>query len=336
MKTFTLSVLAGTMMILTACSSSSGGGQSNSTLFTLNDPFAVQTSSSTSNAASTTGSATRPAAQATSPSASFSPNTATEISAQNVRPFQAAVFMPSANPKALSGGYLAITADGKTSSKSVPSNYRDEELNELVINNTHIRLFNVRDNLSGTYLDTFKALSDVDVTEGKTGAVSGLAGGWGNVFFNLGFYNSRFGVYTVNHTDHLFVQGFSTPLTQSEESRNGRLSPMPTTGRNTYLNGQAIYGKEGNYESLQAIAVADFAEKTLNVSLSDSLGGAAKLQFSAKIEGNTFKGEEGAIHSYGGFFGSGADEAAGMFYQTEGVDKGKNGAFGVNNPRRER
>lgn len=313
MKKLTLTVIASAIM-LTACSSSSGGGQNNSNLFILNDPFAVQTP----------------------PSTPSTPNTPAEPQEQKERPFQNPVFTPSANPKALSGGHLAVTADGKTSVKSVPANYRDEELNELVINNTHIRLFSVRDDLSGTHLDTFKTLSDDDVTEGKTSTVSGLAGGWGNIFYNLGFHNSRFGVYTVNNTDHLFVQGFSTPLSQSEESRNGRLSPMPTTGRNTYLNGQAIYGKDGNYEQLKAIAVADFAEKTLNVSLSETLGGAPKLQFNAKIEGNTFKGEEGSIHSYGGFFGSGADEAAGMFYQTDGADKGKNGAFGVNNPRRER
>lgn len=307
MKKLTLTVIAGVLM-LTGCSSSSGGGQNNSNLFILNDPFAAQTS----------------------------PNPSNNSQEQKDSPFTNAVFTPSANPKALSGGHLAVTADGKTSVKSVPTEYRDEELNELVINNTHIRLFNVRDDLSGAYLYTFKTLSNDDITEGKTGTIKGLAGGWGNIFYNSGFQNSRFGVYTVNNTDHLFAQGFSTPLTQSEESRHGRLSAMPTTGRNTYLNGQAIYGKDGNYEQLKAIAVADFAEKTLNVSLSETLGGEAKLQFSAKIEGNTFRGTEGAIHSYGGFFGSGADEAAGMFYQTEGTDKGKNGAFGVNNPRRER
>lgn len=310
MKKFPLSLVV-CSMLLTACSSSSGGGQNNSNLFVLNDPFKAQ-------------------------NAPVAPSNAAGSQNLKMSPFQNAVFVPSANPKSLSGGYLAVAADGKTSGKSVPADYRDEELNELVIGNTLIRLFSVQDNLKGAYLDTFKTLSDSDVTEGKTGTVSGLAGGWGNIFYNLGFQNSRFGVYTVNNTDHLFVQGFSTPLSQSEESRHGRLSPMPTTGRNTYLNGQAIYGKDGNYEQLKAIAVADFAEKTLNVSLSETLGGAPKLQFNAKIEGNTFKGEEGSIHSYGGFFGSGADEAAGMFYQTDGADKGKNGAFGVNNPRRER
>lgn len=361
MKRFAYSLLAA--LTLTSCSSGSGGGKDNSNLFILNNPFEVPTqaanSSSNANSGNTQATNSNQAGSNTNSQSSSQTNSTTNsqnssqtggnvnvnnnvavtpaatTTTQTPTPFKETIFAPSADPKALSGGHLAVKADGSTQGTAL-KNYRDEELNELVVGDTHIRLFNVREDLSGTYLDKFKALSNSDVTEGKNGEVSGFVGGWGNLFTYAGFFHTRFGVYRANGVDHLFAQGFATPLTEAADSRNGRLSPMPTSGRNTYANGQALYGKDGNYEQLKAVALADFDAKTITVSLLDQLGGSPKVQFNAQIDGNTFKGDSGDIHSRGGFFGSGADEATGLFYHADGAEKGKNGVFGVNSPRRER
>lgn len=348
-------------VVLTACSSSSGGGEANSTLFITQDPYksvqnvskdATANQGSTSNTGSVSG--TKP--EVNKVELPNVPNRSEAISNQDstnntettseTKPevnkaespnvssrlniFNDDIFVASANPTMMSGGILKIQADGKTENRSL-YNFRSEELNELMVDGVHIRLFNVNDLLNANGLDDFKTLTNSDVVEGKKGDVSGYAGGIGSIFHYYGFYNTRFGVYTSEHQDHLFVQGYVTPLTESVKSRNGDIGPMPQAGRYTYRTGQAIYGKEGQYGKLAASAVADFDTKTLNVKLS----GATDLAFSATIEGNGFKGDSNGIQSKGLFYGDRADEVGGIFYQTEGDEKGKGGVFGVRNPRRE-
>lgn len=300
-------------LALSGCSSSSGGSEANSSLFITQDPYKnTQTPNNTSSSSSSTNTAG---------------NTHTVVEKINIFNPQ---LVASVNPTELSGSLLAVKADGTTSHKAL-HNYRSEELDEIVVDGTHVRLFNVQDKLSGNGLDGFKPLSDVDVIEGKNGTVSGYAGGYGNIFHYMGFRNTRFGVYTANNQDHLFVQGYATPLSEIQKSRNEDLYPMPTNGRYTYRTGQALYGKNGSYEQLSTSAVADFDSKTLNVTLS----GSSNLQFSATIEGNGFSGDSQGIQSKGLFYGDRADEIGGIFYQTEGNDKGKGGVFGARNPRRE-
>lgn len=294
-------------LALSACSSSHGGGENNSSTFILSNPFA--------------------------PTAS---NAGNENRDNQDNPFKDAIFSPSTNPTALSGGHLTVKADGTTVGATVPANYRDEELDELVIGNTHISLFNLSENLDGRHLDKFKTLSNRDVREGRTGNVSGLAGGWGNYQFSLGYINSRFGVYQVNGEDHLYVQGYATPITNTELTRHGDFKPMPTNGRNIYLDGQALYGKSGNYIQLKSVAIADFDRKTLQVSLLEEISAEPKLQFNASIDNNTFKSDTGNVHSRGGFYGSSANEVSGIFYVVDGSDKGHNGVFGAKDPRVER
>lgn len=302
MKPLRFSLIAALCTLsLTACVSSSGGGESNSSLFITKNPYSVNVPPSSEGDESV---------------------------------FSATSLLASNNPTQLSGGSLRVTPNGAVSSNI--QNRQDESLEGLIIGDTLVALFNVYDLLSEEHLNTFKPLTEKDVKEGKpSGEVSGYIGGFGNSLTHTGFYNTRFGVYRAEGVDNLFVQGYVTPLTETVKSRNGDLNPMPTQGRYTYTNGQGLYGKDGVYEQLKASVIADFDNDKLSVSLSDNISSNPKVTFSSNISGNGFSGSSAGIHSKGQFYGDNADEVAGIFYQTEGTDKGKSGVFGARSPRRD-
>lgn len=310
------------VLALSACSSSSGGGESNSSLFITQDPYKNQSTNS-GGIANNSNLGNNPSSDTASSSGSNS--------AGNLAIFSSSSFTASPNPVQLSGAIVSVKAETPTVSNL--KNTRDEELNELLVGNTHIRLFSVYDLLDPEQsLDKFKPLTDNDVIDGRTGTASGYVGGFGNIFSYSGFHNTRFGVYRADNVDHLFVQGYVTPLTERQRSRNGDLDPMPSAGRYTYRIGQALYGQNGEYEQLSASVVADFDTDKLNVNLN---GTKTNLSFSANISGNGFEGNDGGIQSKGLFYGDQAEEIGGIFYRTEGSEKGKGGVFGARSPRRD-
>lgn len=163
-----------------------------------------------------------------------------------------------------------------------------------------------------------RPINDSDFPDGgKTG--KGFVGsrGYG---YSPDFADFRWGVYTDKGVSTLFVQGNAS-------------SYVPSSGKFRY-SGRAVIGENGEYNQVHGVkAVADFATKRIDVSLTPpSREGQATrdaLEFGATIKGNTFSGNENGIVSKGGFYGSNASSAAGVFFATDGKHKGLNGAFGV-------
>ncbi|OOH88880.1 hypothetical protein BMT54_08115 [Pasteurellaceae bacterium 15-036681] len=233
----------------------------------------------------------------------------------------------------LTGKVINVNNDGSLTAANVV-NYRDENINELVIGNTKIALFNAYDLTDGTGKGTLKELTDKDVREGvPTGNISGYIGGWGEEYYRTGFQSLRFGVYNVDKQSTLFVQGYMTPVGETMLVRSVTYYPVPASGTFTYRSGQALYGKDGDYQQLNPTVVANFDNKKLSVTLAEQATAKEKLAFSADIDGNTFSGKTNGIESKGAFFGSRADEVGGIFYQTEGTEKGYHGVFGANDKR---
>lgn len=360
MKKYTLCTLAAaSTLILTACSNSHGGNEINNSHYLTEKP---STSKPTSN--QTTTETTKPSTEATKPStekntnnsststvdkqtedkpaenkptekpSTSNPSTA-NIDKPQVPPtetislFKEPTFVHSNNGP-LTGAIITLKANGTTTASN-PINDGKEELNELVIDDKRILLFNSRDLINGNGMDGFKTLSNDDVMKETptTSKISGYVGGWGSEseFDPRIFTNMRFGVINIDNESALFIQGYQTPETNVELARSKSLYPMPKSGKFLYNTGHALYGKEGNYQQLNAEVVADFSNKQLEVALKEN--NTSKLEFTANIEGNTFNAKNNGIEAKGAFYGSQANEVGGIFYQTEGNDKGKNGVFGA-------
>ncbi|MGX2949514.1 transferrin-binding protein-like solute binding protein [Ursidibacter sp. B-7004-1] len=225
----------------------------------------------------------------------------------------------------LTGAVIHIDSKGNSQSYN-PVNNGKEALNELIINDQRIILFSSSDLISGNGLDGFKVLTNKDVAQETpiNGTVKGLVGGFGSqASYNpTEFRNMRFGAVNINDKSYLFVQGLLTPTSLQDS-----IYPVPRNGKFLYHKGYALYGSLGNYQQLGADVVADFNNKKVQVVLKD--GEQQKLAFNADIDGNVFKGITNGIETQGAFYGSLAAEVGGVFYQTEGVDKGKNGVFGA-------
>lgn len=131
-----------------------------------------------------------------------------------------------------------------------------------------------------------------------------------------GYNNSRFGAvkYAIGDNTSVFYQGNQTPSTA-----------IPTTGQATY-NGQALIVKNGVVSTnVQSQFNANFANKTLNGTLTQN--GATIYNLSADINGSGFASKSGAtVQTQGAFFGATGEELGGTFNDTA---TGTTGAYGA-------
>ncbi|WP_373766604.1 transferrin-binding protein-like solute binding protein [Glaesserella sp.] len=311
-----LSLIAtGCIGTLTACSSSSGGGGGNAPVYFTEKP--------TTNADTNT-SATDSGNDSAIPSDSTIPplNTASPINGN--------LFQGQHGDKFV-GALITIKNSGETTGQNLKS-YLGEDLNVLMVNNVEVPLLPVsaEDDQAG-----FKTISPID----KLGLIHGYTNKATSEYRDVRYYQFvRFGVLNMNSQHTLFVQGLQTPVSGTvSELENGyaTLYAMPKSGKFTYNKGDALYGKDGNYQQLIANVTADFTNKQLQVSLKESATQSEKLAFSSRIDGNTFSASHNGIDSKGAFYGSQANQVAGVFYRTEGEEAGYHGVFGATDKRRD-
>lgn len=335
-------------LALAGCSSSRGGDEVNTSRYLTEKPTQTKPSTSTDSTTSdttatgttsvdnqpTTNTSTTNTGNAgnTTSGSTSTTNTSTGAATTgtaSTSPFQTKLFTPSAEGD-LAGAVITLNSNGTTTSRN-PINNGKELLNELIIGDSHLVLFNANDLLNGNGMDGFKTLSNRDASKETpiSETVSGYAGGWGSeASYNPSeFRNVRFGVANVGSQSHLFVQGYLTPTANVQTIRGTEFYPVPKSGKFLYEKGYALYGNNGRYQQLAAEVEANFSDKKIDVKLTDN--GTEKLAFNGVIDGNTFSGKSNGIESQGAFYGSQASEVGGVFYQTEGTDKGKNGVFGA-------
>lgn len=353
MKKYTLSLIAtACALALTACSSSRGGNAVDSSQYLTQKPSSPKPTSptkpttppSSENSTNTTKpvdpkpTESKPT-EPTKPSEPEKPVQPTEkpiaptdtpkVPEHTQSPFSDPIFVASEQGPQV-GAVVTLEKNGTITGRN-PINDGREELNELVLEGTRFLLYNSRDLIEGNGIDGFKTLSNQDVMKETpyNGKISGYVGGWGpeGDYDTQIFTNMRFGVLNRDNDSTLFVQGYQTPEEQVSYARQKALYPMPKSGVFLYKTGHALYGKEGNYQQLTAEVVADFTQKQLDVVLKKDEK--EKLAFSAQIDKNAFTGKHKGIESKGAFYGSRANEVGGVFYQTEGTEKGKNGVFGA-------
>ncbi|WP_439328427.1 transferrin-binding protein-like solute binding protein [Lonepinella sp. BR2357] len=361
-------IATATALALTACSSGGGGGNSNSATATPKTESKVKSlntqdtgsaqNSNVSASSSTQNNVTVPAANTTKP-AETTPTVNVTKPAETtptVNIIKSAETTPTVNitkpaettpttdntisnvfvgtgfttmpDKKLSGITARISPTGKVSAAAT-LNYAQEDLNELVIDDKKIAIFTAKELLNG---GDYKVFTQRDVREGSTsGKVSGYAMGNGDTFQGAvgGFQDMHFGVFNEGENSTLFVQGYITPVSGVGISRNSdQVYPMPKSGKVTYTQAFSAYGEKGKYQLMDTTIQADFGEKTVNVTLKDPTTTQTKVAFDATIDGNTFAGNTNGVESKGAFYGSVASQIGGVFYQTTGEDKGKNGVFG--------
>ncbi|AUI66856.1 MULTISPECIES: transferrin-binding protein-like solute binding protein [Glaesserella] len=314
MKHFKFTLLAiSCLLALTACSSSSGGGGGSAPTYFTEKPQTESTSSSGSNT---------------------SVNQNTETSPQNEPKTLKDPIFQGKNGDKLVGALVTITPNGQISGQNLTS-YLGEDLNVLMLNKVEIPLLptSADDDQSG-----FKAITSTEATA-KLGNIQGYTNKATTDYRDTRYYQFvRFGVVSLNNQNTLFVQGLQTPISGSiSDIENGyaTLYSMPKSGKFVYKKGDALYGKDGNYEQLTADVSADFTNKQLSVSLKDSATKAEKVAFSSVIDGNTFSGSHNGVDSKGAFYGSQANQVAGVFYRTEGTEAGYHGVFGATDKRRD-
>ena len=135
------------------------------------------------------------------------------------------------------------------------------------------------------------------------------------ILSNSNFQASAFGTYIDDLIDqYFFAQGNPTALAQ-----------IPTAGLVEYKGGVA-YQKDGsNSERSEMKATADFANKVIDINITEKANAVPGMNFGGKITGNSFAGEVNGIKTQGGFFGENAKEMTGLF--TNEADQSR-GAFG--------
>ncbi|AGH37500.1 hypothetical protein F543_21720 [Bibersteinia trehalosi USDA-ARS-USMARC-189] len=305
-------------LMLSACSSSSGGGNGTAPIFLTEIP------DSSNNTQPATPSVTPPNAGNTSADHAVQPNT------EDNTPKLTSPMFSSPKDARLTGAILSInSANGSVSGKNL-HNVEKETLESLFIDNVEIALKTLaaEDEQRG-----FNSLTTADQKHGSLGEISGAVNKTSiySLYDQSVYQFVRFGVINSNSHSHLFVQGLQTPIegVWSEiDNGHANLYPMPKSGKFVYKKGDALYGKAGNYSALSAEVRADFNQKQLNVSLKD--GQTEKLAFSAAIEGNTFNGNSHGVESKGAFYGSGANQVGGVFYESQSQ---YNGVFGATDKR---
>lgn len=227
-------------------------------------------------------------------------------------------------------GKLLAISDDKLTHQDVGAETRD--LNKLVIDGTEITLYSVDDVRTATQASEYssKAINQ-DGFQGKVGAIAKSR--------NADAFNQvRYGYVTKDGKSTLFVQGHITPTEEGVSSpfdsyyygtsREGQFTPlsiMPTAQVWRY-QGSAFYGKDGVYDELAVDAVADFTENKIRADLKSN-DDDVLLTLGAQITGNQFSGSYNGVVTSGAFYGSNAQNMAGVFYQTSGDNKDKNGVF---------
>lgn len=139
-----------------------------------------------------------------------------------------------------------------------------------------------------------------------------------SILSNTDFQASAFGTYFYNLSgnQYFFAQGLPTAIAQ-----------IPTAGTMVY-NGGAVYKKDGDQyysERTGMTATADFANKVIDINITEKANVVPGMNFGGKITGNSFAGEVNGIKTQGGFFGENAQEMTGLF--TNEADQSR-GAFG--------
>lgn len=226
-------------------------------------------------------------------------------------------------------GKLLTVSDGKLSHKDIGEKTRD--LNKLVIDGTEITLYSVDEVRTATQASEYssKAINQ-DGFQGKVGAIAKNR--------NADAFNQvRYGYITKDGKNTLFVQGHITPTEEgvsspfdsfyygtAREDQWTSLSTMPSD-QIWHYQGNAFYGKDGVYEEFAVDAVADFTENKIRADLKSNDD--VLLTLGAQITGNQFSGSYNGVVTSGAFYGSNAQNMAGVFYETSGDNKDKNGVF---------
>lgn len=138
------------------------------------------------------------------------------------------------------------------------------------------------------------------------------------ILSNSNLQSSAFGTYVDKLTgnQYFYAQGLPTTVAQ-----------IPTTGLVEYKGG-AVYKKDGNqnYSEISEMkATADFANKVIDINITEKANAVPGMNFGGKITGNSFAGEVNSIKTQGGFFGENAQEMTGLFINE--ADQAR-GAFG--------
>lgn len=136
------------------------------------------------------------------------------------------------------------------------------------------------------------------------------------ILSNSNFQASAFGTYfdNLSGNQYFFAQGLPTAIAQ-----------IPTTGLVEYKGGIA-YQKDGsNSERSEMKATADFANKVIDINITEKANAVPGMNFGGKITGNSFAGEVNGIKTQGGFFGENAKEMTGLFINEADQSRG---AFG--------
>ncbi|VEI29260.1 Uncharacterized protein conserved in bacteria with the myosin-like domain [Haemophilus parainfluenzae] len=136
------------------------------------------------------------------------------------------------------------------------------------------------------------------------------------ILSNSNFQASAFGTYfdNLSGNQYFFAQGLPTAIAQ-----------IPTTGLVEYKGGIA-YQKDGsNSERSEMKATADFANKVIDINITEKANAVPGMNFGGKITGNSFSGEVNGIKTQGGFFGENAKEMTGLFINEADQSRG---AFG--------
>ncbi|MDN3210943.1 transferrin-binding protein-like solute binding protein [Haemophilus sp. SZY H57] len=136
------------------------------------------------------------------------------------------------------------------------------------------------------------------------------------ILSNSNFQASAFGTYfdNLSGNQYFFAQGLPTAIAQ-----------IPTTGLVEYKGG-AAYQKDGsNSERSEMKATADFANKVIDINITEKANAVPGMNFGGKITGNSFVGEVNGIKTQGGFFGENAKEMTGLFINEADQSRG---AFG--------
>ena len=126
------------------------------------------------------------------------------------------------------------------------------------------------------------------------------------ILSNSNLQSSAFGTYVDRLTgnQYFYAQGLPTTVAQ-----------IPTTGLVEYKGG-VVYKKDGNqnYSEISEMkATADFANKVIDINITEKANAVPGMNFGGKITGNSFAGEVNSIKTQGGFFGENAQEMTGLF-----------------------
>ena len=203
----------------------------------------------------------------------------------------------------ISGGVL--TGEENEASRPLARDVRDltiiDESGKLVDINILRRANMDPDGIDEEYRDPFYL-----VKEGQS------------ILSNTDFQASAFGTYfdNLSGNQYFFAQGLPTAVVQ-----------IPTAGTVVY-NGGAVYKKDGDQyysERTGMTATADFANKVIDINITEKANAVPGMNFGGKITGNSLAVEVNGIKTQGGFFGENAQEMTGLF--TNEADQSR-GAFG--------